>query len=137
MKRSLSSLCSSSPHYPLWQGSALHFNSLSLSRNLSPFRSPHTNIPSSSFSLQQHNHFFLQMTAPEVNWKGEGLLTLSDHSGSVCRATSASLFPPQARYPRGCKAQSHSIPTWIKYAHCQHFLQQPGTLFIFARHRAE
>lgn len=78
MNRSLSSLCSSSPHYPLWQeSSSTLFFYLVIFLPFTPaprHPSPHTHIPPCSFFFQQHSHFSLQMTAPEVNWKG-GLLT--------------------------------------------------------------
>lgn len=69
---SLSCLCSSSPYFPLWQES-----SSTSFFYLQPFSNPPPSPPNAHththFSLQQHSHSILQMTAPEVNWKG-GLL---------------------------------------------------------------
>lgn len=57
------SLCSFSPHYPLWQrGSSTPFFYLMIPPNT------HTQIP--LLFLFAATQPFLQMTAPEVNWKG-------------------------------------------------------------------
>lgn len=128
MNRSLSSLHGSSPLYPLWQES-----SSALFLPFSTVPPPHP--PTTPLALS-----FLSTAITFCKWlhqKSTGEEPCS-HSWTIrTRLKSTLLLSLQAQCPRGYKAQSYSLPTWIKYAHCQHFLQQPGTLFIFARHRAE
>lgn len=125
MNRSLSSLHSSSPHYPLWQESS--------STLFLPFSTPPPPPP----------WLFLPSAQPFHSANGCSTSQLERSCAHIVGPlgfhllNSTLLLSLQAQCPRGYKAQSYSIPTWIKYAHCQHFLQQPGTLFIFARHRAE
>lgn len=88
----------------------------------------HTHKSHCSLSLQQLSHF-----CKWLHLKSTG----KAHVVRIHLAGVALLLPLQAQCPGGYEAQSYSLPTWIKYVHCQHFLQQPGTLFIFARHRAE
>lgn len=105
MKRSVTllslslSLCSSSPHYPLWQA-------LSLSLSFTP-----------SLLLCKRLHL-----------KSTGKHEVRSRSRTTVR------FPPHRPGNLGAlrlSPHSSSLPTWMKYARCQHFLQQPWHSCLF------